>query len=304
MGKVFDIQRMSVHDGPGIRTTVFLKGCPLRCLWCHNPESQSFDRSIGFSADKCTACGNCAEVCKAHSVKDGSHRYDRSICVACGKCTDVCLNQAILRSGKDVTADEVIREVMKDKTFYKNSGGGVTFSGGEPLSQPQFLLELLMAAKQAGLHTAVDTSGFGKSETVREIAPYTDLFLFDWKESDEQKHIEFTGVSHRQILENLRILDGLKAKVFLRCPIVPNLNDRTEHLDGIADLAAAFSCIEEVYVMAYHTLGNGKYTAFEIENPMQDMGTDGLSKERTAALVDDLQKRIADRTDRPIAVKS
>lgn len=304
MGKIFDIQRLSVHDGPGIRTTVFLKGCPLRCLWCHNPESQSFETSMGFSADKCVGCGTCTHTCPAHFVLDGVHRYDRSLCKACGKCADACPNQAILRSGKDASSDDVMREVMKDKNFYKNSGGGVTFSGGEPLSQPKFLLELLQAAKKAGLHTAVDTSGFGKSETVREIAPCTDLFLFDWKESDEKRHTEFTGVSNQPILENLRILNTLGARVFLRCPIVPGLNDTAEHLDGIADLAAALSCIEEVYVMAYHKLGDGKYTAFEIENPMQNVGADELSKERTAALVDELSKRIAQRTNRPIAVKS
>ena len=300
MGKIFDIQRLSVHDGPGIRTTVFLKGCPLRCLWCHNPESQSFDVSIGFNANKCVGCGKCANVCQAHSVRDGRHHYTRSLCTACGKCADVCSDKAMLVSGREADVDEVLREVMKDKNFYKNSGGGVTFSGGEPLSQPQFLLALLQAAKAAGLHTAVDTSGFGKSETVRAIAPYTDLFLFDWKESNEEKHLAFTGISNVPIKENLRLLDSLNANVILRCPIIPGLNDTAEHLDGIATLAADFSCVQAVNVMAFHKLGDGKYTAFEMENLTTEIPA--LEKEKAAEFVETLRHLIAAKADRQVAV--
>ncbi|MBE6608962.1 MAG: glycyl-radical enzyme activating protein [Ruminococcaceae bacterium] len=301
MGKVFDIQRMSVHDGPGIRTTVFLKGCPLRCLWCHNPESQSFDISIGYNPEKCQGCGECVRFCEAHSIADGIHTFDRTKCRHDGKCTDLCLNKAIIVSGHETTADEVLREVMKDKTFYKTTCGGVTFSGGEPLSQPKFLLELLVASKKAGLHTVVDTSGFGKSETVSDIAPYTDLFLWDYKESDESKHIEFTGVSNVPIKENLRLVNELGVPVILRCPIIPGLNDREDHFDGIASIAAELSCVKEVNVMAFHKLGDGKYEFFDMENPTLDVPA--MENERKAEIIDSLRKKIAEKTDRNIHVE-
>ena len=301
MGKVFDIQRMSVHDGPGIRTTVFLKGCPLRCLWCHNPESQSFDISIGFNPEKCAGCGDCVSFCKAHIIENGVHTFDRDKCERDGKCMDLCYNKAIIVSGYETTADEVLREVMKDKTYYKNTGGGVTFSGGEPLSQPKFLLELLVASKKSGLHTVVDTSGFGKKETISEIAPYTDLFLWDFKESDDSKHIEFTGVSNIPINDNLRLVNELGVPTILRCPIIPGLNDREDHFDGIASLAAEFSCVQEVNVMAFHKLGDGKYEFFNMENPTLDIPA--MEKEQKTATVDILCKKIKEKTDRNIPVK-
>lgn len=301
MGKVFDIQRMSVHDGPGIRTTVFMKGCPLRCLWCHNPESQSFDISIGYNSEKCLGCGECAKFCSAHTVKDGMHIYDRDKCKRDGRCTDLCLNKAIMVSGYETTAEAVIREVLKDKIFYKNTGGGVTFSGGEPLSQPRFLLELLVEAKKAGLHTVVDTSGFGKSETIKEIAPYTDLFLWDFKESDEGKHIEFTGVSNIPIRENLRLVNELGVPVILRCPIIPGLNDREDHFDGIASLAAETQCVKEVNVMAFHKLGDGKYEAFDMENATVDIPA--MQNDRKAEIIKAISKRISEKTDRNIHVE-
>lgn len=303
MGKVFDIQRMSVHDGPGIRTTVFLKGCPLRCLWCHNPESQSFDVSIGFNAENCVGCGKCAKVCEKHICANGIHAFDRENCVGCGKCVEICPNDAMISSGYETTVEDVMREVLKDKTFYKNSGGGVTFSGGEPLAQPAFLLDLLQAAKGAMLHTAVDTSGFGSDDTIRKIAPFTDLFLFDWKESDEEKHLAFTGVSNRKILENLQLLDSLSARVILRCPIVPSLNDTQEHLQGIADLAAQYSCIEKVNIMAYHTLGDGKYTAFDMENPMTDKKIAAMEKAYAEKLAVKIREMIDAKTQRTIPVE-
>jgi pyruvate formate lyase activating enzyme len=292
---------MSVHDGPGIRTTVFLKGCPLRCLWCHNPESQSFDISIGFNAEKCVNCGECVSFCAAHSIADGLHIFDREKCKRDGKCMELCYNKALIVSGYETTAQAVISEVMKDKTFYKTTGGGVTFSGGEPLSQPKFLLELLTAAKQAGLHTVVDTSGFGKSETISAIAPYTDLFLWDFKESDNSKHIEFTGVSNIPIKENLRLVNELGVPAILRCPIIPGLNDREDHYDGIASLAAEFSCVQEVNVMAFHKLGDGKYEFFDMENATLDIPA--MGDNRKDEVIDILRKKIAEKTSRNIPVK-
>lgn len=301
MGKIFDIQRMSVHDGPGIRTTVFLKGCPLRCLWCHNPESQSFDTVIGYNPEKCVGCGECAQICSAHTVLEGVHEFDRSLCTACGKCADLCFNHAMLASGYEMTADDVIREVLKDRTFYKTTGGGVTFSGGEPLSQPRFLSELLSKAKAVGLHTAVDTSGFGKRETILEIAPYTDLFLWDLKESSEERHLAFTGVSSLPIQENLRLVNALGAKVILRCPIIPGLNDREDHLEGIATTVAEFSCIRAVNIMAFHKLGDGKYTAFDMKNRTLDIPA--MQKSEAERIAEVLREKIAEKIDRPIPVE-
>jgi len=298
---VFDIQRLSVHDGPGIRTTVFLKGCPLRCVWCHNPESQSFTRSMGLSKEKCTLCGECAMVCDAHKLSADGHVLDRSACIACGKCADACLNGAILSSGREATVEEVMADVLRDRIFYKNSGGGVTFSGGEPLSQPAFLKSLLRAAKEAGLHTCVDTSGYGSSESIRAIAPDTDLFLFDWKESDNEKHLQFTGVSNEPIKQNLELLCELGAKVILRCPIIPGLNDTESHLKGIAELAAQHSCITAVNIMAFHKLGDGKYTAFSMENGTKDIPQ--MEKADAALIADAISAHITRLTDRTITVE-
>ena len=302
MGNIFDIQRMSVHDGPGIRTTVFLKGCPLRCLWCHNPESQSARTLIGYDPEKCAGCAECTKLCRAHSVSDGAHTYDRSLCIACGKCADICSGGAILKSGYDSSADEIIKEVLKDKIFYKTTKGGVTFSGGEPLSQPDFLKELLIKAKENGLNTALDTSGFGKSETLREIAPYTDLFLWDYKESNEERHIEYTGVSRSLIIENLGIVNSLGKDIVLRCPIIPSFNDRDDHFEGIASVCAAYECIKSVNVMAFHKLGDGKYTAFDMKNETEDIPA--MQRDEAERIVRIIKEKISKKTDRIIPVEA
>lgn len=241
-GTVFNIQKFCVNDGPGIRTTVFLKGCPLKCLWCHNPESQAVSPEIMFYADKCTGCGRCAGI----TAEDSDF---------------VCFNSAKEICGKAMSAQEVIDEVLKDKIFYENSGGGMTLSGGEPLCQYDFALELLMKAKENGLHTAVETCGFISRERLKKISEYTDLFLFDYKETNSDLHKEYTGVGNETVISNLELLNRLSKQIILRCPIIPGYNDREEHFSGICAIADRLENILHVELEPYHSLGNGKYTA-------------------------------------------
>ena len=241
-GTVFNIQRFCVNDGPGIRTTVFLKGCPLSCVWCHNPESQRFEPEILFYKDKCTGCGRCRGITAA----------DRDF---------VCFNDAKEICGKTVSANEVTAEVLKDKPFYENSGGGVTLSGGEPLAQYDFSLKLLKKAKENGIHTAIETCGYAEKSKILEIAKYVDLFLFDCKETDPDLHKEYTGVDNKIILENLKALSDAGSKIILRCPIIPGFNDRAEHFKGISETAENFIGIEHIEIEPFHPLGESKYSA-------------------------------------------
>ena len=259
-GTIFNIQKFCVNDGPGIRTTVFLKGCPLNCIWCHNPESKLSNSEIMFYADKCTACGRCATVCpnNCHSFDGGVHRFERSRCIKCFKCTETGCD-ALERVGKEITTDEVIDEVLKDKIFYDNSGGGITLSGGEPIYQFEFSLEMLKKAKENGLRTAIETCGLTSAERIREISEYTDLFLFDYKETNRELHKKFTGVENDIILENLAVINEMKKKIILRCPIIPGCNDKKEHFDGIAEIANKFEHISHIELEPYHSLGESKY---------------------------------------------
>lgn len=205
-GRIFDIKRFAVHDGSGIRTTVFLKGCPLKCLWCHNPEGISFRPQLAFYRHKCVGCGECAGVCPtgAQTMSADGHAYDRERCTACGRCEPVCLGRALVLYGKEMTADELMPVLLEDKAFYDNSGGGITLSGGECLCQPDFCAELLRKAKENGLNTAVDTCGFVPRAAIDAVMPYTDMFLYDIKAMDETVHIRCTGHANQPILENLR----------------------------------------------------------------------------------------------------
>ncbi|MBQ4526987.1 MAG: glycyl-radical enzyme activating protein [Clostridia bacterium] len=259
-GIVFNIQKFSLNDGPGIRTTVFLKGCPLRCIWCHNPESNEFKREMMYASSKCKNCGKCAVACSfgAHTFEDGKHIFDRSKCTLCGKCQDTCFYDVLEIAGKEMSVEEVTREVMKDKAFYETSNGGVTISGGEPMSQFEFSLSLMRAFKENGLHTAMETCGYAKEEHFRQIAPYTDLFLYDYKLTDAKKHKECTGVDNELILSNLKMLDSMGKSIILRCPIIPTINDTEEHFEGIAKIANELKNILEINIEPYHPLGSGK----------------------------------------------
>lgn len=260
-GIVFDIQKFSIHDGPGIRTTVFLKGCPLRCLWCHNPESQEKSPEISLIPAKCIGCGYCFKACPqgGHVMGEDANRlFLRESCQRCGVCTEKCYAKALELIGREMTVEEVIFEVEKDAPFYETSGGGMTVSGGEPLFQFEFTLALLQEARRRGLHTCVETSGFASFDRLERIRPFVDLFLYDYKETDPVRHQEVTGVPQKIIIDNLIRLDQLGAKSILRCPIIPGLNARDDHFAGIAAMANSLKNILEVNLMPYHPLGKSK----------------------------------------------
>ena len=259
-GTIFNIQKFCINDGPGIRTTVFLKGCPLNCLWCHNPESKAAYPEILYNNAKCIRCGACAAICpeQRHSIADGIHTLERNGCKRCGKCTDICMTGALETAGYSVTTDEVLKKVMQDAIFYQNSGGGMTLSGGEPMAQFSFIKELITKAKENGLHTCMETCGYAPWELYREIAPLIDIFLFDYKLTDPDLHKQYTGVSNELILENLHRLDEIGSSIVLRCPIIPTINDTEDHFKGIAETANKLQHIIEINIEPYHPMGNGK----------------------------------------------
>ncbi len=259
-GTIFDIEKFAIHDGPGIRTTVFLKGCPLRCLWCHNPESQHRAREIFFTPEKCIGCGWCFQACPnhCHQLTADGHRFDRTGCSRCGKCTEQCHAGALELVGREMTADEVLQEVLKDKIFYDNSGGGLTLSGGEPLAQFDFLCDLLPKAKTAGLHICLETCGYAPWRQFERMLPYIDLFLYDIKATDSDRHREFTGAPNTLILDNLRKIDAAGGQSILRCPLIPGVNDEAAHLLAITRLADSLRNVREIHLEPYHPLGIGK----------------------------------------------
>ena len=272
-GTIFNIQKFCVNDGPGIRTTIFFKGCPLRCVWCHNPESKKAAPEVFYNASKCVKCGKCMAKCEtcAHTFSEDSHTYNREKCIVCGKCCDACPTEALEVAGYTITAEEAIKNVLKDKIFYDNSGGGMTLSGGEPMMQFEFALELMKKAKESGLHTCMETCGFADSEKYREIAEYTDIFLFDYKITNPEDHKKYTGVSNEKILKNLFMLDEMGKNTVLRCPIIPTINDNDEHLFAIAETANRLRNILEVNIEPYHPLGSGKSEMLDMDYPLKDL---------------------------------
>lgn len=258
-GIVFDIQRFALHDGPGIRTTVFLKGCPLRCLWCHNPESQRVSPEILLLIDRCRGCEMVDFGCPVgvtHSFLEQSGTLAQiEVATELGECS----NDAVRFKGRHMTVGQVMAEVLEDVSFFRESDGGVTLSGGEPLHQPEFTRALLLAAKDAGVHTCLDTSGFAPRRRLEEIAPLVDLFLFDYKATDPDEHKRLTGVDNRLILENLHWLYRQGAAITLRCPLVEGVNDSDCHLAGVARMAERYPNLRGIEIMPYHDIARDKY---------------------------------------------
>jgi len=266
--RISDIKRFAVHDGDGIRTTVFFKGCSLRCVWCHNPEGISFEPQIAYYENKCIGCGECAGICThgGHILTDTEHRYNRDTCIGCGTCTTVCLGSAITFYGKEVSVEELLPLLLEDRDFYETSGGGVTLSGGECLMQADFCSELLHRLKEEGIHTAVDTCGFVSRTALDAVIPWTDVFLYDLKAFDEDVHIRCTGQSNKLILDNLQYLDSLGAQIEIRIPYVPGYNDN--QMDKIAGFVKTLQNVRKVKVLPYHNYAGSKYAALEMENTL------------------------------------
>lgn len=256
MGVVFDMQRCSVGDGPGIRTSVFLKGCPLRCVWCHNPEGFDARPQLRFDARKCMACGECRAACPQGCRPAES--LDLSDCRICGRCVAHCATGALTVCGTEMSSDDVIAYVLRDKPFFDVSGGGMTLTGGEPLMQAAFALALCRAANKADIDICVETSGMGDKAALLALAPYVSCFLYDIKESDPVRHLAYTGASNERILDNLRALNGVGARIVLRCPVIPGFNNREEHFAFIGQLADSLGGVSETHIEPYHPLGEGK----------------------------------------------
>lgn len=258
---IINITRFCTDDGPGIRTTVFLKGCPLRCAWCHNPESQNVHPEILWDQNVCTHCGLCVTVCPngAHSIRDGQHTFDPQACRHCGRCWEICPKASLELVGQQISTQEVFEEVQKDAVFYHTSDGGVTVSGGEPLMHPDFTAELLKLCKDVGIHTAMETSGFAAKAALEQVLPYCDLILFDIKETNPQRHTDFTGVPMDPVRENLRYIDTLGIPTVLRAPIVPGWNDREEHLLALKEIKKSLTHCQGLQIMPYHSIGEYKY---------------------------------------------
>ena len=279
-GTIFDIQRFSVHDGPGIRTTVFFKGCPLNCLWCQNPESINPKVELVYNKDRCLGCDKCIEVCPNGALKNSScygKIYDDNSCLRCWDCASICPTGALEVQGKEHSVDEVIDEVILDKAFYNRSGGGVTLSGGEPTLQFDFCLKLLKSLKTKGIHTALDTSGYIDKDKFAQIIPHLDLLLYDIKHSNLRKHYKLTGVTNELILNNLTFADEQGVPIYIRIPVIPGYNDSRNNFTNMREIIGNLKNVEDVLLLAYHELGESKRWKFdktrkasdEIEKPNQ-----------------------------------
>jgi pyruvate formate lyase activating enzyme len=266
-GVVFDIDHFAVHDGPGIRTTVYLKGCPLNCLWCHSPESQEPESQLLYSKNRCTGCMGCLRVCTSRALtQDGAGRriYNPQACIHCHKCVSECPSGAISVCGRTVDSDEVVEEASQDSVFYRNSGGGVTLTGGEVLSQPEFAVDILKGLKARGVHTIVETSGMGSWDSLNEIASFTDMFYYDLKIFDPMKHTLYCGAGNGIIIGNLEKLRAVAKEITIRVPLIPGITDTPENIDAIYGKTAELS-IRDIHLLPYNQSAQAKYELLDRE---------------------------------------
>jgi pyruvate formate lyase activating enzyme len=285
-GIVTDIQRFSIHDGPGIRTTVFLKGCNQRCFWCHNPETLSPKPELQLYLERCIACGSCFERCPegAHTLVEDEHRFDRTLCTGCGACADTCYARALVMIGETKRADEVVETVLRDRAFYETSGGGVTLSGGEPLLQPEFSEAILASCREAGIHTAIETAANVPWERIERILPVTDLVMMDVKLIDTDRHSAAVGVPNARILKNVRRLGETGVPLIVRTPIVPGVNDDEETVAEIATFAAGLPNLVAYELLRFHAMANSKYDSLGMSYRAATLAAP--SKEQMTALAD------------------
>lgn len=288
-GIIYNIQRYSTHDGPGIRTTVFMKGCPLACWWCHNPEGRAVEPEISVVEERCLQCGACIEVCPqgAAILPNGGPPADPDHCIYCGTCASTCPSEARSFVGREVDVDALLLDLDKDRIFYDESGGGITFSGGEPLMQLDFLLACLAACRERRYHTAVDTSGSAKPGTLERVAQGADLLLFDLKHMDDTLHKRYVGVSNGPILENLRRLSESGHELWIRLPLIPGVNDDEGNIEATAAFVASLSRPHPLQILPYHRVGSDKYRRLGRPYPMS--GLQAPSKEQTSLIAEHMR---------------
>ncbi len=286
---VFDIQRGALHDGPGIRTVVFLKGCPLNCQWCHNPEARSFEAQLFWYTDRCVHCGACAEACQygVHIFENGIHNIKFERCVLSAECVDVCQHDALKIIGAETSILEILGEVLPDQAYYDNSGGGITLSGGEPMSHLEFIQELLTQCKEHGVHTCIQTAGSVAQERFEKVLPLVDHFLFDFKLSNPKNHKRYTGVSNELILENLRYLYKNGAIITLRCPIITGINDTQDHFLAIHELSLEYPNLAGIELLPYHDMGKSKAASIGLKIPFEELKT--TTKEKSESWLNRLR---------------
>ena len=289
-GRVFEIQHFSVHDGPGIRTTVFLKGCQMKCVWCHNPESiEKRSGEFAFVKTKCAGCGLCFQICPqgCHRMENDEHVIDRDKCIFCGKCIGLCPGKALsVCAERDWEAEEVMQEVLKDKSYYQESGGGMTLSGGEPMMQPEFVKELTCSAKRNGIHVVVETNGCYDVELLNGIKENVDLFLIDWKISDDKLHKTCTGHSNNKVYRTIKSLHDEGKKILLRCPIIPGYNDTEEHFRKIAEMTCQMPGLLGAELLPYHSLGVNKIEKFGLQERVKYIVASPPSKDQVNGWID------------------